>query len=250
MAFPIGAAIGAGASILGGVLGSRNASADRRAQMRINQQNIDFQKDTNRQNRKLQMKTNKRQIQWLVSDARKAGINPLAALGSSAAGNIGAPTMVAPELGGLPSSGNAIGDGIARGAAVMGQGIDQWLARENVALQNEAISLANARSRTMMSQARADENNAPVLKAFGLDIQRDASKFSSAQALTDEYGEGADFVGGVSGLHSARKALAAKGVPFLGDGEDLVLNAIRSVLNAYSRQLQPGQSVGKGRYNK
>lgn len=231
--FPWGSVIGAVGTLGGSLLNRSSAEASARA----NRQNIAFQKKTNKQNRKLQMKVNKNQIQWLVEDARKAGINPLAALGSSIAGNIGAPVMGAPSVSGQPDSGNSIGDGIARGAAMLGSGIDQWLARKNVALQNEALSIQNARSRTMISAASAATKDAPVLRAFGMDVQRDPKKFSSGQDLTNEFGEAADVVGAMAGIDALRRSLSNAGVPWIGEGQDPIINAINRVLQAYSTSL-------------
>lgn len=60
-----------GASILGSIMGSKSAD-------KANRQNA----QDAALNRKLQMDTLRNQIQWKVEDAKKAGISPLAALGS------------------------------------------------------------------------------------------------------------------------------------------------------------------------
>lgn len=242
MPFPIGAAIGAIGSVAGSIISSRNSAASAQA---VNRAQIAANKKINQQNRRLQMRTNKNQIQWLVKDANAAGIHPLAALGSSIAGNIGAPVMAAPNISAV--AGDSVGQGIASGAAMLGTGIDQWLQRQQTALQNEQLMLANAQSRSQIATARADVNRAPVLKAFGLDIQRDPAKFSSGQDLTNEYGEAADVVGAISGLEAGRRALAKSGVPWIGPGQDPILNLISRVLAAYSTGVTPNINPNPGR---
>lgn len=72
MGFPFGAAIGAGASIIGGLLGSSSASDQTSALVANNAQNIALQKQFA-----------KKGIRWRVEDAKKAGIHPLYAMGAS-----------------------------------------------------------------------------------------------------------------------------------------------------------------------
>jgi len=248
MPFPIGALIGAAGSVLGSVLSKGSSEGSARA----NRQNIKFQKQTNRQNREAQEKVNKNQIQWLVEDARKAGISPLAALGSSAAGSIVAPTSVAPSVSSPASSGSSVGDGIARGASILGGGIDTWLQRENLALQNQALSIANARSRSMIADAKAATSDAPTLTAMGFNIKRDPKVSSKNTLLQDEYGEVADIPGAIAFGDALKRSMITHHRAALGiqDGEN-VLDAIRRVLSAYSVQLQRPQSMtpppGKGR---
>jgi len=259
MPFPFGALIGAVGSLVGSSISSKsNASATAAA----NRANIAAQKKINQKNIKAQMEVNKNQIQWLVRDAQKAGIHPLAALGSSVAGNIAAPIMSAPTI--QARSGDTVGTGIAAASAMVGQGIDTWLARQNTALQNEALMLQNAQSRTMIAQSRAAVNGAPVLQAFGLPLQRNAGLFASGQDVQNEYGEPGEWVIGAPSLAESfgralstkegqTKALSGMGFPasvsnFLtSDPKSAVLQAIDYALSVYASQLVPHSNHAKGR---
>jgi hypothetical protein len=95
-----GALIGAGASLLGGVLGSKEKKKDRAHANALQQQA--WARDDNR-------------IQRTVADAEKAGINPLTAVrGGASAGNT---ITHAPGLGGygIAEAIGAAGDSLARG---------------------------------------------------------------------------------------------------------------------------------------
>lgn len=92
----LGAVIGAGASILGGVLGSN--SQEKAMKMQIAAQREFAQQG----------------IRWKVDDAKAAGVHPVYALG--------APTHSFSPIG-LP--GNDLGSGIANAGAMIGQGIDR-----------------------------------------------------------------------------------------------------------------------------
>lgn len=70
----LGALIGAGASLLGGLLGKSSADDAREASERMAAQNIALQKEFAQNG-----------IRWRVEDAKAAGIHPIYALGSSGA---------------------------------------------------------------------------------------------------------------------------------------------------------------------
>lgn len=96
MAFPFGAVIGAGASLIGGLLG-------RRSTKKANDQNIAMQREFAQNS-----------IRWRVEDAKRAGIHPAFALG--------APTMsFAPSSVGdssMPAALAAMGQDISRAVDV------------------------------------------------------------------------------------------------------------------------------------
>lgn len=68
------AAIMGGSSLLGGILGSKSQSAASRLEAQLAREQMDLQKEFAQKS-----------IQWKVADAQKAGLHPLAALGTSSA---------------------------------------------------------------------------------------------------------------------------------------------------------------------
>lgn len=109
--FPIGALISAGASIFG-------ASRDRSETRKLHAEQ-----------RAAEERLNKNRVQWLVEDAKKAGINPLAALGSPVAGSFASP---------VPSGQSRSGSTIADGFGALGRGIDRMM-REKTHLENDLL---------------------------------------------------------------------------------------------------------------
>lgn len=67
---PLGSLISAGASLIGGLFGKSSADANRASQEAMAANNIALQREFAQQG-----------VRWKVEDARKAGINPLAAMG-------------------------------------------------------------------------------------------------------------------------------------------------------------------------
>lgn len=203
-------------STVGGLLGgmmNRDSAADHNAAIR-------------------QMNATK--IQTTVKDARKAGIHPLAALGSPVAGSWATPV-------GQPG----LGDAVADGAASIGKAVDSGGQREllRASIETErakarnldadtASRLADAQRTSLTAAARRgaqslDVANLPhpnggavTIKKLsgvpydpgttGIDtpqpiliggrrVVRDPTRWSSGQKATDEFGEGADWaVGGPS----------------------------------------------------
>lgn len=146
-------------------------------------------------------------IQRLVKDARKAGIHPLAAMGSNIAGGYGSAGSV--------YSGNAAGD------ALNSVQRPNSLQTENARLQNEALKAdiertradtarivaASATSRSDIARAVSGTRNnddSPVpVKLFGGTLMRDANRFSSADRAQQEYGEIAEHIVGLPAMFDA-----------------------------------------------
>lgn len=176
---------------------------------------------------------NRNKIRWLVHDAKKAGIHPLAALGSPVSGSA------------IPQQAStAMGDAVGEGAARFGRGIDAAQERkdnaelrqvtidaERARIRNldasTAATLATAQSRTAIAAARRGgqtldvanlphpnpgsvtikklsgvpyddgttgiDTPTPILVA-GRRVVRDPTRWSSAQKGEDEFGETMDFV--------------------------------------------------------
>lgn len=133
MVFPIGAAIGAGASILGGILG--NDSAEKQMEM--------------------QKEFAQKGIRWKVADAKAAGIHPLYALG--------APTIsyspVATGDYGVSQAGQDIGRAIdaTRTESERNDAITGAMAKlqlENQQLQNDGLRLDLASKTARLQQSQ------------------------------------------------------------------------------------------------
>lgn len=183
----LGGLIGAGTSLLGGLLGANEA----------------------KKNRALQKEAMYNGIQIKVKDAEKAGVHPLYALGASTF----SPT---PIMSGLPEAVGNAGQDISRAVSAAQDGRErasvysktlQSLQLERGSLENELlrsqIRKLNAPGSPPVSPGPGDGNvidgqgdtRAPV-SALGVTVRPRASE-SQAQDLENEYGEVADWVGGV-----------------------------------------------------
>jgi len=96
----LGALIGAGTSLVSGLLGSKAQKNANKAQMQMAERNIALQKEFATKG-----------IQWKVKDAQKAGVHPLYALGANTV------SFSPVSVGSTPET------GLAEGIANMGQGI-------------------------------------------------------------------------------------------------------------------------------
>lgn len=160
MAFPIGAAIGAAGSILGGLFGSSGGGKKMAIKgARINARTARW---ASKQNLKWQRKFAKQSVRWRMKDAKKAGINPLAAMGMQ--GMSFSPSFVGGspgdgyiEAGRMASTENqGFGEAIARAATALGDGFTREqqtaaqmqmtkLQLENAQLQNTYLASQIAR---------------------------------------------------------------------------------------------------------
>lgn len=105
MAFPIGAALGAAASLAGSFMSSRGVRDANSTNARIAEQNIQLQREFAQNG-----------IRWKVADAQKAGVHPLFALGANT-------TSFSPVSVGTLADTN-IGEGIAEAGQNLGRAID------------------------------------------------------------------------------------------------------------------------------
>lgn len=214
MPFPWGAAIQAGGQILGGLLGGKKEDTYHPEVWR-NQRTHDYM----------------RSIRDITLAAKEYGFHPLALLGSQSAGGFAQPVE-----GG--SSNFGVGDSIGNAISAFGdlyQGeqdrqmaeqnafqeredaiqarVDADVARqndpmyraqlENMALQNDAIRMDMAESRTRIALARAAAIGGPqanVLQGPGGLTFNPPSIRSTAQQGEDQYGEAGDIIFGAGGL--------------------------------------------------
>lgn len=160
---------------------------------------------------KLQKKFAQNAIQWKVADATKAGIHPLYALGANTVSY--APQGLGSSLGDIGRDfGQDISRAVAYGKDAQGRADDMSIAYsklqlERGALENELLrrqiaqigapgsppSLPSDRDRTLV--AGQGDSKSPMTLFDGFTIKPRPSE-TSAQRVSDEYGEAADWVGG------------------------------------------------------
>lgn len=146
------------------------------------------------------------QIASTVKGAREAGIHPLAALGAQ-------PGYT--TVSGGPS--NPVGSAVGEGMKSLGQSMAQELPAAQVAnlaadtdARKAQAELYRAQSRTMIANAQRAAIGGPKLNAdtpkpitsFGITGTRDPKKFSSAQDVSDEYGDIVESLHGAASLGS------------------------------------------------
>ena len=164
----IGAGIGAVGSIVGGAM-SDSASSE--------QAELDYQR---------QKEFNQNQIQWRVADAKKAGINPLAALGASG------------MSGYSPSYSSSSGDyGIASAANSIQQGFAQYAQQklfqqqlERGALENELLRKENQQSGIRSAKMAEDlVSSIAGLQGhiLGMKISNDKLRDNALEGMQDGY---------------------------------------------------------------
>lgn len=117
------AGIAAGASIAGGIMGSR-------AQASASSQSRQFQADF----AKWQLSHDRKKYRYAVEDAKAAGLHPLFALGTS-------PGFTPTATAGAPPSGNYMGEGVARAGEAISKGITGAATAKQVA-EAHAITMA------------------------------------------------------------------------------------------------------------
>lgn len=207
MAFPWAAAATVGGSLISGLFGKSSQDAQN-----------DYIK-----------KYNKNKIQWTVADAKKAGIHPLAALGSSTAGSFAAP------IGGSPL-GDAVGDGLSAAGASLQKDPEAPLRQDVLRSEAErnraeaAALLADATSRTTISNARSQAIDIPTEVHLGaLGSIPKAPKSLDLDAIRENYGD--DTEGTVGGFNAANEwAKKYTGLPLIGDAEWEALKWLRGIL--------------------
>lgn len=186
----LGSIIGAGASLIGGMM---NNSAQRDA----NRANIAATEKANAQNLAAQKEFAQSGIRWRVEDAKQAGIHPVYALGaqtpsfspSFTAGQVGAETGVGDALAaGGQEIGRAVGATLTQPERAYNSAI-QSLALERGALENELL-----RSQIVRTRVGTNGIGTPVVGAPGNLMFHGASwdtnpETSNAQLIQDRYGD-------------------------------------------------------------
>lgn len=198
-AFPWGALVGAAGSLVGDLFqGNANEKAAKQANA-IAKKNMEMQEGMNKKNLMFALMQNKNKVQWTVADAKKAGIHPLAALGSPVSGSWAQWQGQAPQMeytAQASNTGSAVGNALGK----FGQAMQEFqiasaateFERQRIQLEKERLELlgaATSRSAIM----RAEE--AGPTRFAGMDFEKSGA-FDDAQKLQDRWGEWAEWVFG------------------------------------------------------
>jgi len=184
----IGNLISAGASLLGGLFGSKSAKKDR-------QQQLAFAKNG---------------ISWKVADAKKAGIHPLYALGASTPGYT--PVGSGGLAEGISNAGQAVGEGVSKATAkasplVASQiGVNQ--AQKDLLIAQRETVLQNARNKAL--GATGVTNKLPNPERIETPIGNfTPARGTSSQKIEDDVGGGtAEVVGAIRSIGGIWNELA------------------------------------------
>lgn len=159
--------------------------------------------------------TPRQQILSTVKGAREAGIHPLAAFGSGAGYT---------QVGGGSSVGSAIGGGLERlGAQLANQKTEEEInaTKADTQARLAQADLFRAQSRSILANAASGVRGGAVrsspvkdITGFGATIRRDPSLFSSAQDVSDEFGDVAE---NLIGIPSMIQAAGRKALDWYGD---------------------------------
>lgn len=190
----IGEIIGAGASLLGGLINKSSADDNRAVQLQIAAQNAAAQREFAQNG-----------IRWKVDDARAAGVHPVFALGAST--NSFSPVTVG------DTSSSAMGDAVAQAGQNIGRAAQAAMTMDErktantlTALQLEKAGLENDMLRTQIGALRSAQTG-PAMPTLGkpgaLAGQGDTRNYklaheipistpkaeNQAKDLEDEYGD-------------------------------------------------------------
>jgi len=143
-----GAAISAGASLIGGLFGGKG------------------QRDANASNERLQREFAQNGIRWKVADAKAAGLHPLFALGGSGATYTpSAQNVMSPMAGSLDS----MGQNISRAVAAQASSQEKEANALQLELLRSQINKNNAESAAVTSESQRSWLNSHLSKPLNLD---------------------------------------------------------------------------------
>lgn len=200
--------------IISAIGGWFSGERNRDAQRDINSQNVEAARAnaliTQEQNKYLRH-FNANKINILTQDANRAGIHPLAALGSQVAGSFAQPMAPQMPAMGTPETGSAIGDGMSALGKIFSK--NDPLETERKKLVNEGLRvdidakkaettkiLADATSRSLINTTQNNPTNLEIARTknklasgpYGI-IDPDRA-WSDAQDFENRYGELSDWV--------------------------------------------------------
>lgn len=139
----LGSIIGAGASLIGGMMNNS-------AQERANQQNIEANERAGERNLAAQKEFAQHGLRWKVEDAKAAGVHPLYAVGAQGASF--SPSFTAGHVQPLTGA----GDAIAQGGQEIGRAVSSTLSQPerayNTAIQSLALERGALENELLRSQ--------------------------------------------------------------------------------------------------
>lgn len=185
----LGSLIGAGSSLLGGLMGAGNSSdqfwasikANRRGrkqQMKQYKKSMQFARTQYKFGKQMTLEALKRSgLKWRMQEAKKAGIHPLYALGGTGGGFSPSVSVGTPGPGGASGGVSGTGDGglasgIAQAGQHLGRAVDAMATHDqrNEARLVSALSIENQglQNELLRSQIRRiDSQTGPALPAPG-----------------------------------------------------------------------------------
>lgn len=178
--------------LLGGLIGGIGSwltgDANRDAAQQANREQIAAIERANQ----LAFERENTRIQRLVRDANKAGIHPLAALGSPVVSGFATPQAA---YGGAPISGDGVGDALQSIGAAFPQS-DGTMEKLQQQLLTAQIRNVDASTANMLSEAQSrtiTANNRTPYTLFGQQIEP-SPYMSDAQTLANRHGEAVDWM--------------------------------------------------------
>lgn len=227
-----GSLIGAGANLLGGLLGQSTADKNRDAANALAQQN-----------RQDQLDFAKSGIQWRVADAKAAGINPLAALGAS--------TSSFSNVVGSNDASSPLGAGVSAAGQDLGRAANALTSQQTKADQlNEKLieaKIANVNadtvSKTAIASQIATRHSAPG--TISVPLPRPAPGYAST--LTPSYKDFRGRHGEIITAPSPEFAQTQFGVGALPSGAQVAIDtggaALGHAQDAYSGMVPSGAAI-------
>lgn len=197
----IGAIVGAGASLIGGMMASDSQESANNANL-----------EQARANNALQLESAKNKYQWTVEDMEKAGLNPMLAYSQGAQG-----------IGGLSQADIKPVTGMAEGVGSAGQAFNKMIANQQVRAQTENIqadsrnkdaTTANIAANTVLQLKLADKAEQDRLTGAASAAQSQ-SQVELNKSIASEISARIDLLVKQGRLTDAQASVARANIPVL-----------------------------------